>query len=234
MRPAPFQPPLLGVQWAGRVPYIDALNWQDTLVRTRREGRCPDQLLLLEHPHVLTAGRGTDPEHILWDAPTRAAHGLSVHEVGRGGDITYHGPGQIVGYPILALEGSEGTGARDLHRYLRDLEEVLISVLARFRIVGARSPGQTGVWTEAGKIAAIGVRVSSGWITSHGFALNVEPDLHYYRAIVPCGLEDRRVTSMAALLGHTPSTEAVVSEISDAFRLRFNRELTEGVRSPQR
>jgi lipoyl(octanoyl) transferase len=227
-RPAPLPP--LGVLRAGRVPYAEALRWQEARVAERREGVCPDQLILLEHPHVLTAGRGTDPKHILWSEDQRKEREVTIHDVGRGGDVTYHGPGQLVGYPILALEGQRSPGARDLHQYLRDLEAVLIRVLDHYGIQGSRVEGQTGVWTERGKIAAIGVRVSSGWITSHGFALNLAPDLTYFESIIPCGLSDRRVTSMAEILGSsTPSRTQVEDTVIEAFSAHFGRTPVPGV-----
>jgi lipoyl(octanoyl) transferase len=170
---------------------------QEELVRRRREGAIPDQLLLLEHPHVITLGRGTGAGHVLVDEEERSRRGIELFESGRGGDVTYHGPGQVVGYPILALEPER----RDLHRYLRDLEEVLIRALATVGVRGERARGLTGVWVNGAKVAAIGVRVSSGWITSHGFALNVSTDLSLFRTIIPCGIGDREVTSLERILG---------------------------------
>jgi lipoyl(octanoyl) transferase len=150
--------------------------------------------------------------------------GIELYETGRGGDVTYHGPGQLVGYPILDLKPDR----RDLHRYLRDLEGVLLSVLDRFGVSGHREEGLTGVWCAQEKIAAIGVRVSSGWITSHGFALNVDPDLTYFGSIVPCGIRDRQVTSMARVLGRDLQVEAVIPEVEEALARRFGRELDRG------
>src|SRR5512144_1339399 len=165
----------LEVRRLGRMSYADALALQQQLVEARREGTIPDQLLLLEHPPVITLGVKTrnDRSHILATAQRLQALGVEVHETGRGGDVTYHGPGQLVGYPILDLKPDRC----DLHRYLRDLEEALIRTLTVFGIDAGRKPGLTGVWVGEEKIAAIAVRVSSGWITSHGFALNVAPDL---------------------------------------------------------
>jgi lipoate-protein ligase B len=145
--------------------------------------------------------------------------GIELFEAGRGGDVTYHGPGQLVGYPILALE----PGRRDLHRYLRDLESVLIDALGALGVLAGRREGYTGVWTEAGKIAAIGVRVSSGWITSHGFALNVDPDLRYFGAIVPCGIRGETVTSLSRELGAAVATREVEHAVVEAFAARFGR-----------
>jgi lipoyl(octanoyl) transferase len=207
----------LAVRRMGLVPYAEALALQERLVVDRREGRVPDTLLLLEHPHVITLGTSSRPEHVLVDAQERESRGIELFKAGRGGDVTYHGPGQLVGYPILDLKPDR----RDLHRYLRDLEEVLIRAVASFGLNVGRSPGQTGVWTEAGKLAAIGVRVSSGWITSHGFALNVCNDLSFFGTIVPCGIPDRDVTSLSLELSHhvpvDEATEAVVSAFESVF-----------------
>ena len=207
----------LAVRWLGRVPYAEAAALQADLVRRRRAGEIGDRLLLLEHPHVITLGTGADEEHVLATEPERRLLGIELHETGRGGDVTYHGPGQLVGYPILALPEDR----RDLHRYVRDLEAVLIRALAGYGIDARREPGLTGVWTDAGKVAAIGVRVSSGWITSHGFALNVAPRLEYFDAIVPCGIPGGRVTSMEALLGGAPDGEEVRALVAAAFAEEF-------------
>ena len=201
----------------GLVPYADALALQERLVAERRAGSVPDTLLLLEHPHVITLGTSSSPEHVLVDAEERERRGIELFEAGRGGDVTYHGPGQLVGYPILDLKPDR----RDLHRYLRDLEEVLIRAAGSLGVEAGRAPGLTGVWTATGKLAAIGVRVSSGWITSHGFALNVCNDLSFFGAIVPCGIRDRDVTSLSRELGREISvrdaSEAVVEAFQDVF-----------------
>lgn len=178
-------------------------------MRRRRAGEIPDTLLLLEHPHVITRGTGAHDEHILVDADERRQRGIALHDAGRGGDVTYHGPGQLVGYPIVDLKPDR----QDLHRWLRDLEQLLIDVLAHVGLAAGRSEGHTGVWTPGGKVAAIGVRVSSGWITSHGFALNVAPDLDYFGTIVPCGIADRAVTSIARELGAAPSMDEVMGQV---------------------
>ena len=180
----------LSVLRPGRVAYAEALDLQADLVRRRRDGTIEDTLILLEHPHVITMGSSTDLAHILADERERAERGIELHEAGRGGDVTYHGPGQLVVYPILDLKPDR----KDLHRYLRDLETVLIRVAAEYGIEAERDEAGTGVWTATGKLAAIGIRVSSGWITSHGVALNVDPDLRYFDTIVPCGISDRDVT----------------------------------------
>jgi lipoyl(octanoyl) transferase len=182
----------LTVQLLGTVPYADALVLQHELVRARRADAIPDQLLLLEHPHVITLGTSSHGEHVLVDETERVLLGIELFETGRGGDVTYHGPGQLVGYPIFDLKPDHC----DLHRYMRDLEQVLIDSLAEFDINASRKSGLTGVWVADEKIAAIGVRVSSGWITSHGFALNVSTDLAFFDSIVPCGIRNHGVTSM--------------------------------------
>lgn len=202
--------PPLSVRWLGRVPYGDALALQESLVRARRRADAEDTLLLLEHPPVVTLGRGAERAHVLLDAVQLAACGIELYETGRGGDVTFHGPGQLVGYPIVALSGER----RDVHRYLRDLEEALILAASDFGISARREPGWTGIWASERKLAALGVRVSTGWITSHGFALNVSTDLSGFRAIVPCGIAHRGVTSMAEILGHPPALTEVASRVA--------------------
>lgn len=213
----------LCVRRPGLVSYGEALTLQEDLVRRRRAGEVEDQLLLLQHPHVITLGSSGDTNHVLLDAAQRSLAGIELYETGRGGDVTYHGPGQLVGYPILDLKPDR----QDLHRYVRDLEGVLIRALAGFGLRASRKPGLTGVWVGDEKVAAIGVRVSSGWITSHGFALNVAPDLTFFDTIVPCGIRDHGVTSMARLLGETPAMAevevAVVEAMADVFGRRVPR-----------
>ncbi len=204
----------LDVRRLGRIAYGDALALQRSLVEDRRAGRIPDTLLLVEHPHVLTLGVRGDGgrSHILASPDTLAARGVDVYETGRGGDITYHGTGQIVGYPILDLKPDRC----DVHRYLRDLEEVLIRTAADYGIQAQRVEGLTGVWVGREKLAAIGVRIAR-WITSHGFAFNVTTDLEYFNLIVPCGITDRGVTSLARLLGRTVELADVQDRILDHF-----------------
>jgi len=211
----------LDVRRLGTVPYADGLALQESLVRRRREGSIPDTLLLLEHPHVITLGTGSDPAHVLADAEERARLGIEVFETGRGGDVTYHGPGQLVGYPILDLKPDR----QDLHRYLRDLEEVLIVAAGAMGVRASREPGLTGVWTATGKLAAIGVRVSSGWITSHGFALNVRTDLRYFASIVPCGIRDRNVTSLEREIGRDTTLEEAQDAVIEAFSGVFDAQV---------
>lgn len=208
---------ILEIRRAGRIGYADGLAMQEELVRQRRAGEIPDTLVLLEHPHVLTLGSGATMEHVLLSDADRAARGIELFRTGRGGDVTYHGPGQLVGYPILELLADR----RDLHRYLRDLEEVLIVTLADLGLRGERIAGLTGVWVGGRKLAAIGVRVSSGWITSHGFALNVNTDLSFFETIVPCGITDRAVGSIAGELGGAVELEHVEAIIERRFRERF-------------
>jgi lipoyl(octanoyl) transferase len=225
-------PPALDVVHIPELPYLKGLELQEACVRARRAGEISDRLFLVEHPHVVTLGRGTKQDHLLETPEALAARGVEVHEAGRGGDVTYHGPGQLVGYPILDLKPGPGRAdRRDLHRYLRDLEGILIATLADWGITGTRAPGMTGVWTPGGKVAAIGVRVSSGWITSHGFALNVATDLSRFRSIVPCGIADRSVTSMARLLGRPPSREEVEARVVHHLARHFG--LAPRERSPE-
>jgi lipoyl(octanoyl) transferase len=210
--------PEVEVRRLGRMPYAAALALQRELVVERQAGRIGDLLLLVEHPHVLTLGVRGDGgrSHILASSDVLAARSVDVHETGRGGDITYHGPGQLVGYPIIDLKPDR----RDVHRYVRDLEEVLIRVAADYRIEAERAPGLTGVWVGRNKLAAIGVRIAR-WVTSHGFALNVTTDLDYFNLIIPCGVADRGVTSLAALLGREVNwqdvEERVVRHFGDVF-----------------
>ena len=206
------------VRRLGLVPYADALALQKELVEERRHGRIGDVLLLVEHPHVLTLGVRGDGgrSHILASDEALVARGVDVHETGRGGDVTYHVPGQIVGYPIIDLKPDRC----DVHRYVRDLEEVLIRVAAEYGLTGERVQGLTGVWVRGEKVAAIGVRIAR-WVTSHGFALNVTTDLDYFNLIVPCGIADRGVTSLGTLLGRPVDRREVedhiVRHFSDVF-----------------
>lgn len=208
----------LAVRYAGCVAYPQATDLQADLVERRRSGRITDTLLLLEHPHVITLGSSGHDRHVLLTRNELAAREIAVHEAGRGGDVTYHGPGQLVGYPILDLKPDR----KDLHRYLRSLEEVLLRVLASFHLSGSRDESATGVWVGGAKVGAIGIRVSSGWITSHGFALNANTDLAYFDAIVPCGLSGRPVTSLSRLLDRNVTVGEVVPMVVDAMRAVFD------------
>jgi lipoyl(octanoyl) transferase len=202
----------------GLMPYPEALALQRALVEDRRANRVGDLLLFVEHPHVLTLGvRGDGGRtHILAAPEVLAARGVEVHETGRGGDITYHGPGQIVGYPIIDLKPDRC----DVHRYVRDLEDVLIRTAADYGIDASRVEGLTGVWVGREKLAAIGVRIGR-WITSHGFALNVTTDLEYFNLIVPCGIADRGATSLARLLGRSFDRAEVEERIASHFSRVF-------------
>ena len=205
---------MLDVRRLGVVPYADALALQRSLVEDRRAGRIGDTLLLLEHPPVLTLGVRGDGgrSHILASAESLATRSIEVHEAGRGGDVTYHGPGQIVGYPIIDLNPHR----RDVHRYVRDLETVLIRTAGDYGISAHRVDGLTGVGVGDEKLAAIGVRIAR-WVTSHGFALNVNTYLDHFDLIVPCGIADRGVTSMARLLGRSLDTAEVENRIIEQF-----------------
>jgi lipoyl(octanoyl) transferase len=209
----------LEVRELGTVPYAQALELQEDLVRRRRAGEIADQLLLLEHPHVITLGTSSSSNHILVGEEERTLLGIELFETGRGGDVTYHGPGQLVGYPILDLKPDRC----DLHQYVRDIEAALILALAQFGLACDRKQGLTGVWLGDEKIAAIGVRVSSGWITSHGFALNVNTDLQFFDAIVPCGIRDHGVTSMQRALGRAVALGDVSAAVVLAFGRTFER-----------
>ena len=211
----------LRVLQLGTVPYAEGLELQADLVAERRTGAVPDTLVLLEHPHVITLGSSSDPAHVLVDEQERSRLGIELFEAGRGGDVTYHGPGQLVAYPILDLKPDR----KDLHRYLRDLETVLIAVAADYGIEAERSEAGTGVWTAGGKLAAIGIRVSSGWITSHGIALNVRSDLSYFDTIVPCGIAEGGVTSLERELGSAPEASKVVERFVEHFARVFEREV---------
>jgi lipoyl(octanoyl) transferase len=206
------------------VEYGDALELQRALVEQRKAGAIPDTLLLLEHPHVLTLGvrHGGGRANILATPERLAELGVTIHETGRGGDVTYHGPGQLVGYPIMDLRPDR----QDVHTYVRDIEEVLIRTCADFGVLAQRLPGFTGVWVDhptrgLEKVAAIGVRIAR-WITSHGFALNVTTDLRFFDLIVPCGIRDRGVTSLAQLVEAPINSEQVAESIVHHYSSVFD------------
>jgi lipoyl(octanoyl) transferase len=211
---------VLEIRRLGIVPYADALELQKRLVDDRSAGRIPDQLLLLEHPPVITLGvkARNDRSHVVASPDALAAEGVELFESGRGGDVTYHGPGQLVGYPVLDLRPDRC----DVHRYVRDLEEVLIRTAAAFDVNAGRVPGLTGVWVGAEKLAAIGVRIAR-WVTSHGFAINVNTDLAHFDFIVPCGIRDKGVTSISRLLGRDVPVKAVEEAVIGAFTDVFER-----------
>ena len=216
--------PIIEVRRLGLVPYEAALELQQQLVDARKADAIPDQLLLLEHPAVITLGAKVrnDRSHVLASREALDGAGVSVFEAGRGGDVTFHGPGQLVGYPILDLRPDRC----DVHRYVRDLEQVMIATAAQFGVEAARVAGLTGAWVGNDKLAAIGVRISR-WITSHGFALNVGVDLSQFGLIVPCGIADRGVTSLARLLGREVPLKTVEDAVAGAFGAVFAREPVE-------
>ena len=221
---------MLIIEWAGQVNYLDAWDRQKDLV-TQRESTAglDDHLLLLEHPPTYTLGRHGRSENLLLDEATLKQRGIAVHRVDRGGDITYHGPGQLVGYPILNLERYYGRGIGRIRRYISNLETMLIRVVAAFGIKARLLEGHRGVWvdTETGtnKIAAVGVRVTGKGISSHGFALNVNPDMSYFTGIVPCGIADHGVTSMAEIMGEPLSVTQLLPHIRDNFSQVFDVEI---------
>jgi lipoyl(octanoyl) transferase len=198
----------LEVRHLGRVPYAQGLDLQAHLVAERQKGRIPDTLLLLEHDPVFTLGRNARMENFLLSPEALRARGFDVFETGRGGDVTYHGPGQVVGYPILDLSPDRC----DVHRYVRDLEEVMIRTCADYGIEAGRVAGMTGVWVGDEKIGAIGVRIAR-WVTSHGFALNVSTDLAPFGMIVPCGIRGRGVTSLVQRLARPVAVEEVAARL---------------------
>ena len=210
----------LNVCRLGPTPYGEGVRIQEAVVRARAGGETGDWLLYPDHPPVLTIGRGASGDNLRVAPALLAARGIEVHEVSRGGDITWHGPGQLVGYPIVDL-GSRG---RDLHVFLRHLEAAVIETLANWDISAERVPGKTGVWTGGAKIASIGIAVRR-WVSYHGFALNVSPDLEFFDLIHPCGLRDVRMTSMAALLGpRVPPLEAVRQRMTEVLARRLGYE----------
>jgi len=208
----------LAVRRLGRIGYAEGVELQKALVQQRVAGEIDDTLLFVEHPPVITLGVKTrgNLANVRADADALAAQGVEVHETGRGGDVTFHGPGQLVGYPIIDLKPDR----QDVHRYVRDLEEVLIRTAADFGIEAGRVKGFSGAWVGDTKLAAIGVRISR-WVTSHGFALNVTTDLSGFDLIVPCGITDRGVTSLSALLGRDVAMadveRAVVTHVATVF-----------------
>jgi lipoate-protein ligase B len=203
----------LWVTRLGLTPYAEALELQRTVARARIEGQVPqDVLLLVEHPPVVTLGRTAKPEHLTASSELLQSRGVEVFDIERGGDVTFHGPGQLVGYPILDLTRH----TKDLHWYLRQVEEALIRALRQLGIAAERQPGLTGVWTGGRKIASIGVHARD-WVTWHGFALNVTTDLSYFDLIVPCGIDGVVMTSVARELRTTVSPDTVGTVVASAF-----------------
>jgi lipoyl(octanoyl) transferase len=204
--------PSLDIRRLGRVSYAEGLALQERLVDERKRGVSGDTLLLLEHDPVVTLGRNARAENLLISEDLLKARGIALFEVGRGGDVTYHGPGQVVGYPIIEIP----EGRRDVHRYVRDLEEVMIRVCGDYGFAGRRIQGKSGAFVGENKIGAIGVRISR-WVTSHGFAFNVNTNLTGFDVIVPCGLRDQGVTSLSKLLG----SEVDLAEVEEKLAARF-------------
>jgi lipoyl(octanoyl) transferase len=219
----------LEVRRLGVVPYREALALQRTLVEERRSERVPDTLLLLQHPPVITLGvRGDGGRSHIVASPDRLSElGVEISETGRGGDVTYHGPGQMVGYPIVDLRPDRC----DVHRYVRDLEEVMIRTCTDYGVNAARIAGLTGAWVGSEKVGAIGVRISR-WITSHGFAFNVSTDLDYFDLIVPCGISNCGVTSLGRLLDRAVAIAEVEDALIQHFASVFQRTVTHAVATP--
>jgi lipoyl(octanoyl) transferase len=205
------------VAWLGRADYRATWALQRGLAEARRQALAPDTVLLVEHPPTITLGRRGTPRHVLLGAAELRRRGIAVVPIDRGGDVTYHGPGQLVVYPILHL----GRWGSDIVRYVRRLEEVGIRAAAEFGVRAERQVGLTGVWVGDAKLAAIGVRVSR-WVTTHGMALNVAPDLGAFAAIIPCGLRDRGVTSLQAELGRAPAMAEVQAAVARHFAAVFD------------
>jgi lipoyl(octanoyl) transferase len=215
------------IKQLGMLPYQEAWELQKKLVKQIDQENESNQLLLLEHPHTVTMGRGAHAQNLLLSPEEYRRRGIEVVEIDRGGDVTYHGPGQLVGYPLFHL----GDRGNDAHRYLRDLEEVIIQALAQFNIDAGRKEGYTGVWVDEQKVAAIGVKFNRGrkrrgYITSHGFALNVHTDLRYFQTIIPCGITQYGVSSLKELIGEEISMEQVISAIIYGFEQVFNWKAT--------
>lgn len=219
------------IRLPGPLPYVEALRLQHERRDAVERGEAREALYLLEHAPVITLGRKWHPDNLLRARDEYAAMGIDVCETDRGGDVTYHGPGQLVAYPILKLDASPWVGSccrasvpnrkPSIQWYLRSLEEVLIRLLARYGLHAERCEGLTGVWVGGAKIAAIGVRIHN-WTTSHGIALNVHPDMAHFKLIIPCGITDKPVTSLYALLGKgTPTMTTVMDDFEREFKQVF-------------
>lgn len=227
------------VHWLGSQPYQAAWDLQNRMAAEIAAGERPPTLLLLEHPHTYTFGRRGQPENLLWDEAERARRGVQVFWVDRGGDVTYHGPGQLVGYPLLPLappqavartNGTPRLPQHDYVGYLRRLEQVLIDALGTLGVTAVRIPGLTGVWTAAGveapaKIAAIGVKVDARGVTRHGFALNLNTDPDYWQGIIGCGLADHTVIDLAEMLDPLPGPGSVRDAVAAAFGEIFDYQM---------
>ena len=210
-------------RYLGRTAYADALALQESLHDARKRNEVPDTLLLLEHPHVITLGRAANRDNILADEQTRAEKSVELFETGRGGDVTYHGPGQLVGYPIISLAPDR----QDVRRYVRHIQEVLVRTARDFGVEAEPRGGEfVGVWVGDEKLAAIGIRISR-WVTMHGFAFNVTTNLDYFNLIVPCGIPDHGVTSLAKILNRKIELEAVAEAVRKHFGDVFQRQMIE-------
>jgi lipoyl(octanoyl) transferase len=245
------------VRWLGQMPYQEAWDLQEQLAGEIAEGRKPPTLLLLEHPHTFTFGRRGRAENLLWEQEELEQRGVQVFWVDRGGDVTYHGPGQLVGYPLLPLapgglyveaqSGKKRLPQADYVGYLRRLEDMLIQALFSLGVAGAQMPGLTGVWVQPdvfsrclrcppnmrrkpAKIAAIGVKVDARGISRHGFALNVDPDMSYWDGIIGCGIQDYPIASLADLLQPVPDMQQVRQAVIQAFSEEFNYQIIEEIR----
>lgn len=208
-------------RYLSRIAYADALALQQSLHDARKRDEVPDTLLLLEHPHVITLGRAANRANILADEQARAEKSVELFETGRGGDVTYHGPGQLVGYPIINLAPDR----QDVRRYVRDIQEVLVRSARDFGVEAEPRGGEyVGVWVGDDKLAAIGIRISR-WVTMHGFAFNVTTDLDYFNLIVPCGIADHGVTSLEKILGEKLALEAVAESVTKHFGDVFQRQM---------
>lgn len=205
------------VQILESIGYEDAVILQESYVKGVIEGNGPERFLLLQHPPVITLGRGFHEQNLLYSKEWLRKRGISIQESSRGGDVTYHGPGQVVGYPIIDLRKKP-----DLHLYLRNLEELMIRCVADFGVSATRKKGLTGIWVADEKIGAIGVRVVR-WVTSHGFALNVNPDLKSFDYIIPCGIKQHGVTSLQDLLGRKVPLAEVHNSLVRHFEIIFSR-----------
>lgn len=218
--------------WLGRVSYESARQLQDSLASAIAEGSAPPTILFLEHPHTFTVGRSGQTKNLLWDEETLHDKGVSVYWIDRGGDVTYHGPGQLVCYPIIFLGKPELRAdttrlpRADYLNYLRQLEEVVIQAINQFGVEGIRINGKTGVWVQNGmrleKIASIGIKVDSRGVTRHGFAINIAPDMSYWQGIIACGLPDDQMTSLAAFIPDPPAIQQVIQAVTNAFRDQFH------------
>ncbi|MEZ4323725.1 MAG: lipoyl(octanoyl) transferase LipB [Polyangiales bacterium] len=217
----PRSPRQLDVYRAGVIPYAEAHELQRELVEARKAGQIHDTLLLLEHPPVLTLGRGAKAENILFSREVLAAQGVSVEEVGRGGDVTYHGPGQLVGYPIIDLHPDH----LDVRKYVASLEETMIRTAADYGVHAERIEGLNGAWVGQRKIGAVGVRISR-WVTMHGFALNNTTELSHFQLIVPCGISDKGVTSLERETGEGVPMRELQERVVHHFASLYEAEVT--------